>query len=278
MRNRYLIQLKNELFMQGLFFSEIRDILVDTAMYFDDTQTEESAQNSILKNWGTPKEFARSIRQSNPSQSVNRIRFFRRFLFFLIPLTFFIGIFFLAWERQQNVNRQAVVCVSVFASIILMWFMSGNMCLFGILPVTKKQVTKWICFQFFWFLSLVILLYVMYIGVPAYIKMAGSQNTLHTVAPAVQFVVVLYVVLYIIIAVYCLAVFFKAEWLMFGIFIQAIGLICCAVFYRQYLGNLTVFDNINYFPVPLLLSVLFSSIIYIMTLGNKGGKQNGRAD
>ena len=50
MRNRYLIQLKNELFMQGFFFSEIRDILVDTAMYFDDTQKEESAQNSILKN------------------------------------------------------------------------------------------------------------------------------------------------------------------------------------------------------------------------------------
>ena len=88
MRNRYLIQLKNELFMQGLFFSEIRDILVDTAMYFDDTQTEESAQNSILKNLGTPKEFARSIKQSNPSQSVDRIRFFRRILFFLIPLIF----------------------------------------------------------------------------------------------------------------------------------------------------------------------------------------------
>jgi len=277
-RNRYLIQLKNELFMQGLFFSEIRDILVDTAMYFDDTQTEESAQNSILKNLGTPKEFARSIKQSNPSQSVDRIRFFRRILFFLIPLIFFIGIFFLAWERQQNINRQAVVCVLVFASIILMWFTSGNLCLFGILPVTKKQVTRWICFQFFCFLSLIILLYVMYIGVPAYIKMAGLQNTLHTVAPAVQFVTVLYVVPYIIIAVYCLAMFFKAEWLMFGIFIQSVGLICCAVFYQQYLGNLTVFDNIHYFPLPLLLSVLFSSIIYIMTLGNKGGKQNGRAD
>lgn len=278
MRNRYLIQLKNELFMQGFFFSEIRDILADTAMYFEDTQTEETVQNSILKNLGTPKEFAGSIRQSSPSQSAGKIRLCRVILLFLIPLIFFIGMSFLAWEQQQNINRQAVVSVLVFVSTILLWFTSGNLCLFGILPVTKKQVKKWRCFQLFLFLSLIILLYGMYVGVPAYIKMAGAQNTLHTVAPAVQFVVVLYVVFYSIIAVYCLAAFFKAQWLMFGIFIQSVGLICCAVFYQQYLGNLTVFDNIHYFPVPLLLSVLFSVIIYIMILGSKDGKQNGRAD
>ena len=93
MRKRYLIQLKNELFMQGFVFSEIHDILVDTAMYFDDSQTEEDVQKSILKNLGTPKEFARSIKQSDTSQPAGKMRVFRIILAFIAPLAFIIGIF-----------------------------------------------------------------------------------------------------------------------------------------------------------------------------------------
>ena len=255
MRKRYLIQLKNELFMQGFVFSEIHDILVDTAMYFDDSQTEEDVQKSILKNLGTPKEFARSIKQSDTSQPAGKMRVFRIILAFIAPLAFIIGMFLLAAKKQQDIHRQIVVSVLVFSSMGLLWFISGNACLFGILSFTKKQVKKRIWFQGFLVLLIFLLLYGMYIGVPAYIDVARAQNTLNTVGGTVHAVMVFCVALNGIIAVYCLVAFWKAEWLMFGILVQSVALICCAVFYEQYLGNLTVFGKINYFPLPLLLSV-----------------------
>lgn len=262
MKKSYLIHLKNRLWMHGISFHEIRDILADIAVYFDDVQAEESVQKSVLDTLGIPKEFVNNI------QPVRIVRFIRMILVLMILVTFFTGIFYLMAETYQNMtcDRQVIVSIFVFVSMILIWFVSGNVCLIGILPLTKKQVRTWICFQIFLFLSAIILLYGMYIGVPNYIKLADSQNSLHTVWPAVRRITRLFEVFNVVIAAYCLTAYFKAEWLMFGIFMQSIGLICCAVFYQQYLGNLTEFHDINYIPIPLLLSFVFSVIIYIMIL------------
>lgn len=82
MKKSYLIHLKNRLWMHGISFHEIRDILADIAVYFDDVQAEDSVQKSVLDNLGIPKEFVNNI------QPVRIVRFLRMILVLMILVTF----------------------------------------------------------------------------------------------------------------------------------------------------------------------------------------------
>ena len=280
MKEKYLISLKNELMMQGLSYAEIHEILTDASAYFDNVEKENSAPKAVLEQLGTPKEFAKCIQQSDTLHTAKNSYFCRRMMFLMIPITFLAGIFLLLTEKRQFLMqyRQIIASISIIISMLLIWFLSGNACLLGILPLSKKHIKRWGSFQIFLIIFMIALLYSIYIGVPVYIKMQITRNMLYTVGPVVHFGTVVCMLINIGIAVYCFVSFLKIDWLMFGIFTQSIGLLYCTAFYNQYLRNLTEFDNMHYFPIPLLLSVLASSIIYIMIFKYKNGRQNGCAD
>lgn len=268
MKEKYLIDIKNAMFWH--FSSrEIKDTLEEVNVHFACACHSGLSEEEVINEYGRPSAVAKELRDE-----VNPIERKRKQLVILKGILCITCVFAL-YIAFSLCSLNTAFDIFVILSSVLLWFLSGNDCLIGVLPETrerrrdfvKNQIAVFLCVLFFHMCSLVIIPYIIISASPNAFIVRNIMLFIYFIIVSLFFITILY-----------LRNMLHGNVYMFFVIVQNISLIVGLFLYISFLKNIESIDNINFIrfifePYFICLPVLVIYWLYI-----KRSKKNGCTD
>lgn len=256
----YLIQLKNCLLWSNLSDAEIFDILLDMKNYFASAKEHKKSEKEIISDLGSPKEFARTIVQTDICPNHKPKMLLRKcyLAVSLIWLVFLVVYTFTKLVHKDVYKLSVLIPISVLFSL---WCISGNYYLKAVISMQKIKI--WCILQAAFFIFSFFTFYLMNIAANLYIQHLMQQNILYQFAAVYLTIERVTVILTVVVLAYSLfAFYYYGAFLYFGITCQSIGLLYDFIVYHNIVNYMSENLQIVFIPKSFIFCFAVSMVWY----------------
>lgn len=267
MKEKYLLDIKNAMFWH-FSSSEIRDTLEEVDTHFEFEVNNGLSEEEIINGYGRPKIVAKELRAEVDSieRKRKRLAITKGILFIACILAIFVSFSIFSLNTALD--------ILVVFSTFLIWFLSGNNCVVGILPKTKEKCHIFLKSQSVVFLFVLFLHLCSLVIIPYTISRGYNSFFVQNIN---------FLIYFIIVSLSFITVFFFRKMLqgnlyMFFVIVQNISVISGLFMYASFLKNIEAIENIQFIFTPyfICLPVLFVYWLYIYK--NERGNKIGCTD
>ncbi len=255
MRDNYVICMKNAMFWH-FGTSEIRDVLEDVSLHFESGLRDGLSENDILEQYGEPRDAVSIIKKEEGREH-------RLYWKCILPMAVLVCVLYTASRIRlyDLLNYVSVICA------VFIWFLSGNSCLAGILPVTyqKKKETA-ICQAAVLFLFCIFQFCAYTLLPQIYRSMQPGSEKMQMLAENIIRAMCVASVLLLAMCIFSAWKMLHGNIYMYFILIQCIALICSAGQHYLFLANKTVWGGWEFLSVPYFLCVPILALYWVFFL------------
>lgn len=251
-KEKFLAGVKNAM-LWHFTSQEIKDTLEDLNAYFDQASKEGRQDTEIIKEYGSPGMLAKELLKESCNNSIKKKIpvIFKNTL--LIVLTFVLfGSFILLPPFTAS-------CILAVSSPVIIWFFSGNNCLFTVLKTTRNKKETFIKIQAALFILFILLQLLTYIIVP---QIAENGYAIY-IGKFINTIIYSVAIMLFILEILFLKKMFSGNIYMFFAAIQNLSIITSLGLYAGFLKNIETLENIRFIFTPYLICLPVTLIYYI---------------
>lgn len=261
-KEKYLIDIKNAMFWH-FSSSEIKETLEELNTHFESASYNGLSEEEIISQYGRPETVAKELRDEvNPIERKRKRSVIVKGILYIVCV-FAIYIAFSLFSLNIALN------ILVILGSVLIWFLSGNNCVMGVLPKTSEKRHDFVKGQIIVFLFILFLHLCSLVIVP-YIIGAGHKTFFEQ--NIILFTYFIIISLFFITA-FSLRKMLHGNLYMFFIIVQNISIISGLFLYISFLKNIETTENIRFIFTPyfICLPILFLYYIYSYKRGDRIG-------
>lgn len=267
MKEKYLLDIKNAMFWH-FSSSEIKDTLEELNTHFESARHNGLSEEEVINEYGRPKMIAKELRDE-----IDAIERKRKRLVITKGILFIVCVFgiFVAFSLF---SLNTALDIFVIFSTFLIWFLSGNNCVVGILSKTKEKCHDFLKSQVIVFLFVVFLHLCTLVIMPYTISRGYNSFFVQNINIFIYFI--MFFLLFI--TVFFFRKMLQGNLYMFFIIVQNISVISGLFMYVSFLKNVETIENIQFIFTTyfICLPVLFIYWLYIYK--NERGNKIGCTD
>ncbi len=263
-KEKYLLDIKNAMFWH-FSSSEIKDTLEELNTHFESAFYNGLSEEEIINGYGRPKIVAKELRAEVDliERKRKRLAITKGILFIVFVFAMFIPFSVFSLDIALD--------ILVVFSTFLIWFLSGNNCVAGILLKTKEKSHDYLKSQIVVFLFVIFLHLCSLIIIPYAISRGYNSFFVQNI----NFLIYFIIVSLLLITIFFFRKMLQGNLYMFFVIIQNISVISGLFMYVRFLKNIETIENIQFIFTSyfICLPVLFIYWLYIYKSerGNKIG-------